>query len=233
MELEHARRELVLLEAETERRRVEEESKVRIREAEIEAEVVRRSLHAKWQEIQLELVAEMNRLQHERALKVVEVQGKVLSKAAKLWQLEELGIYSRRRAEPTVGGLEDTLKEGLNNLIYAIEQPRVNPILEQIPELDGRTTFWMRIAAELAEISELEVVQGCYLEMGKQDGKGHLILQLGDRRLDICCHPGYPQVPPDVRWADNGLQPVSFDWSEDMSLKCILGKIQANTDGHV
>jgi hypothetical protein len=228
--LERERQSLVLLQAETERRRIEEECKVRIREAEIEAEAKRLLIPAKWQEAQLKLAVDAYAQRHEQTLKVIETYGRVLSEAAKLGQLETVGISSRRRPELGGGGLEDALKQGLSNLQNVLQLPSPFPGSEQMTPVDERTTRWARIAAEVDEISRLDGVRSCSIAIEEKQGNYRVIVQCESRAIDIVCHPGYPRVAPDVRWADNGREQVPISWSEGMFLKDILQTIQVTAD---
>lgn len=224
--LERERQSLVLLQAETERRRIEEERKVRIREAEIETEAKRLLIPAKWQEAQLKLAVDAYTQRHEQTVKVIETYGRVLSEAAKLGQLEAVGISSRRRPELGGGGLEDALKQGLSNLQNVLQLPSPFPGSEQMTQVDERTARWTLIAAEVDEISRLDGVQKCSIEIDGKDGNCRINVKLGNRAIDIICHPGYPGVAPEVRWAGNGREQVPVSWSEEMSLKEILREIQ-------
>jgi hypothetical protein len=221
--VERDRQSLVLLQAETER-------KVRIREAETEAEVKSRLASLKWQEAQLKLAMDAYTQRHEQTLKVIETYGRVLSEAAKLGQLEAVGISSRRRPELGGGGLEDALKQGLSNLQNVLQLPSPFPGSEQMTQVDERTARWTRIAAEVGEISRLDGVRSCSIETEGKEGNCRVKVQFGSRAMDIICHPGYPGVAPEVWWAGNGREQVPVSWSEEMSLKEILQEIRVTAE---
>jgi hypothetical protein len=221
--VERDRQSLVLLQAETER-------KVRIREAETEAEVKSRLVLLKWQEAQLKLAVDAYAQRHEQALKVIEAYERVLSEAAKLGPLEAGGVSSRRRPELGGGGLEDALKQGLSDLQNVLQLPSPFPGSEQTTPVDERTRRWARITAEVDEISRLDGVQKCSIEIDGKDGNCQINVRLGNRAIDIICHPGYPGEAPEVRWAGNGREQVPVSWSEEMSLKEILQEIRVTAE---
>jgi hypothetical protein len=229
-DLERERQSLVLLQAETERRRIEEERKVRIREAEIETEAKRLLIPAKWEEARLKLAVDAYAQRHELTLKVIEAYGRVLSEAAKLGQLETVGVSSRRRPELGGGGLEDALKQGLSNLQNVLQLPSPFPGSEQTTPVDERATRWARITAEVDEISRLDGVQKCGIEIDGKDGNCRINVKLDNQAIDIICHPGYPGEAPEVRWAGNGRAQVPVSWSEEMSLREILQEIRVTAE---
>jgi regulator of protease activity HflC (stomatin/prohibitin superfamily) len=225
--VEHKRQELVLLQEETERKRKEEERKVRIREAEIEAETEGRLAAIKWQQVQLEQAAELNKQHHERALKIIEAYAQVLSKAAELGQLEALGVSSRRRPELATGGLESMLNQGLSNLQSALQAPTISPLPTYASSYNEKAALAARLAAEAAEVAELEGVKQCYVGVCKKEKGNTVFVWLDGRRLSICCPLDYPQTAPKVQWADNGHHKVPLNWSEGMSLSHIVADIRA------
>jgi hypothetical protein len=163
---------------------------------------------------------------HEQTLKVIETYGRVLSEAAKLGQLETVGISSRRRPELGGGGLEDALKQGLSNLQNVLQLPSPFPGSEQMTQVDERTARWTRIAAEVDGISRLDGVRSCSIAIEGKQENCRVMVQCESRAIDIVCPPGYPGVAPEVRWADNGREQVPISWSEGMFLKDILQTIQ-------
>ncbi len=231
MDLERQNQALVVLRAETERKRIEEENKVRIQQADIEAEVMRRLIQTKWQQVQLDQAAAIYQQRHEQVLKTIDAHALVLSKAAELGQLEAFGVSSRRRPEFAVGGLEATLNQGLHNLQRMLQVPSLIPAPGQIAQPDDRKALRMRLMTEVDELSDLADVGQCSLGFGRDGEQDHVVVQVGNRTVDVACYPGYPQVPPEVRWADNGQQKASIRWSEDMSLKHLVAMLQEDVDG--
>ena len=228
--LESVRQSLVLLEAETERMRVEEEHKVRIREAELEAEARGLLMPSKREEAQLELMVDTHRQYHEQRLKLMEAYAQVLSEAARLGQLEAVGISSRRRPEFGGGGLEDALKQGLSNLQNVLQVPTLPPGSEQATQAGERIPLGVRVAAEVAEIACLDGVEGCNIEIDSKEGICRVRVRFQDRAIDIVCHPEYPDTAPEVRWSDNGREQVEIPWSREMSLQDILQEVQATAE---
>ncbi len=226
--VELKQQELILLKERTERRRKEEEKQVRIREAEIEAEAESRLAAVKWQRVQLEQAAELNKQRHEQALRIIDAYTEVLSKMAELGQLEALGVSSRRRPELATGNLENMLSQGLNSLQSALQVPALSPLPTYAGSYNEKAALAARLAAEAAEVAKMEGVEKCYLDIGKEEEKEERVfVRVNHRTLRIRCPLGYPQVAPQARWTDNGHNKVHIHWSQGMSLSHIIAGIQA------
>jgi len=213
MTVEREHQDLKLLEAETERKCQEVERQMRFQEKEFE--------------FRLNQVEEFNKQRHAQKLKVIEAYAQVLSKAAELGQLEALGVSSRRRPELPTNGLENTLSQGLNNLQSALQAPPINPLSTYTSAYNKKAALTARLASETTEISKIDGVEGCYLEIGKEEDEEQVVVKFDKRMLNIRCSLGYPHIAPQVRWADNGHTQVPIQWSEGKSLSHIVADIQA------
>lgn len=223
MGLEQERRALALFEAETKRKQIEEEHKVRIREAEIEAEVTARLMPAKWQETQLELAADTCRQQYELMGRAVDAYAQILGEAAKVTPLESWGISSRRRPEFGFESRDATLSQGLASLQALLLQPTPASTLNDVPLHSWQSALLARLVAELSEISQLDEVQTWHI--GPNGSEGYKVrIHCQHIALDIACHPGYPSEQPDVVVSDDGHGPaeITFTWAEGMTLKDII-----------
>jgi len=223
MELEQERRVLMLFEAETKRKQIEEECMVRIREAEIEAEVTARLMPAKQQEAQLKLATEAYRQQYELVGRAVDAYAQILSEAAKVVPLESWGISSRRRPEFGLESRDATLSQGLASLQALLLQPPPVSALNNVPPYPQDSALLARLAAEVAKIGQLGEVRTWHIE---PNGSESFTVRIHCENLavDIVCHPGYPYERPDVTVSDNGHGPMefTFSWAEGMSLKDII-----------
>lgn len=223
MGLEQKRRAYTLFQAETKRKQIEEERKVRIREAEIEAEVAARLMPAKQQEIQLELAAETCRQQYELKGKAVDACAQILSEAAKVIPLESWGISSRRRPEFRFESRDAALSQGLASLRALLLQPLPVSALNNMAPHSQHPVLLAHLMTEVIEIGQLDEVQTWHIEPNGSEGF-KVVVQCQNVALDIVCPPGYPSERPDVMISDNGQAPVefAFSWAEGMSLKDII-----------
>jgi hypothetical protein len=232
-DLEIKRRDLVLTKAQTERRRIEEERKVRIGEAGIEAEVARQLLPTQWQQVRLGLAADTIRQRHEQTLRMIDAYSQILGDVAKLWQFEAFGVSPRRRPEAGFDGLETAVIHGLDRLNGLLQSPMLVPGPEPMPYIDGKTPFQLpHIATQVVEIADMDGVRECNLGINGKEGEYRVQVQLRGRILDIICRPGHPGVASEIWWddSDNGRQRVPFAWSDAMSLKHILQMFQTAAD---
>ena len=223
MGLEQERRVLALFEAETKRKQIEEERKVRIREAEIEAEVTARLMPAKWQEIQLEQAAETCRQQYELMGRAVDAYAQILGEAAKVAPLESWGISSRRRPEFGFESRDATLSQGLASLQALLLHLTPASTPNDVPLHSRHSALLAHLAAELSEISQLDEVQTWHLAPNGSEGY-KVRIHCQRIALDIACHLGYPSEQPAVVVSGDGHGPaeITFTWAEGMTLKDII-----------
>jgi hypothetical protein len=225
--LEQERRAHALFEAETERMRIEEERKVRIREAEIEAQVASRLLPIRRQEVQLKLAAEMYHGHYELMARALDAYAKILGEAAKVVPFENWGVSSRRRPEFGLESRDAALSEGLAGIRSLLQHPMLVSGLDDVPPHSPLPVLLACLVAELSDLGQLDAVETWRIEPNDhEDYQVRVCCQ--DISLDIICQQGYPSECPDVVVSENGHGPVEFalSWTEGMSLKDIV--VEAN-----
>ncbi|MFX1352842.1 MAG: SPFH domain-containing protein [Promethearchaeota archaeon] len=211
IELERGQQDLVLVEAETKRKKAEEEQRIRVAQARIEATVTQLVRWVREWETQLQLIPELSRQRHEQILEAIKAYGQVLGKMAELGNLEVLGVSSRRRPEELgLDRIEAVLTQGLANLQkLLIEESRVLA--------SGNADVWQEPHAPLlvrlvGEISELSTIEGCTHTDIELDENGSLCLEvhLDGKTVEIICSPDFPATSPEVFVSANGLKRIPY-----------------------
>ena len=158
------------------------------------------------------------------------VRAGIRGKRADGWRLKRTLQVAQPLVQHTLqatGGLESMLNQGLSNLQSALQAPTISPLPTYASSYNEKAALAARLAAEAAEVAELEGVKQCYVGVCKKEKGNTVFVWLDGRRLSICCPLDYPQTAPKVQWADNGHHKVPLNWSEGMSLSHIVADIRA------
>lgn len=224
-ELKLERQTLVVLEAETLRKKAEEEQRIRLEQARIEAKATQLVQWVREWEARLQLWPDLTRQRHEQILKAIETHGHILGKMAEMGNLETVGVSSRRRPEELgLAHLQDVMIQGLANLQDLLAQESVglpSGSVDAKENLDKPLT--VRLAGEIAELTTIEGLTWTHLEPDK-NGRLHLEAHLNGVMLEITCRPGFPTTRPEIVVSANGHKrvPFLFPWSEPRSLKELI-----------
>jgi len=234
MELEHERQALAVLEAETRRKQAEEEQKIRLEQARIEAQVTRLVQGVREWETRLQLVPDLSRQRHEQILEAIKTHGHILGKMAELGNLEVVGVSSRRRPEELgLDRLEGVLVQGLANLQALLAQG--SPALTWDGVGDGQESGVPLLFCLANEINALSTVEGWAWTHLEPDKNGGLCLKarLNGITLEISCRPDFPASRPEIVVSANGHHrvPFLFPWSESRSLKNLVQEIAQRFSG--
>lgn len=222
--LERGQQALALLQTETKRRQAEEEQKIRLEQARIEAEVARLVRWVREWETYLQLVPDLSRQQHEQIVETIKAHGQILAKMAELGNLEVLGVSSRRRPEELgLNRLEAVLMQGLTNL-RGLSQQSLGLALGNGDILqDPNLSLLLRLINEIKGLSTIEGLTWTHLKPD-EDGGLCLEVQLNGMRLEITCRPGFPAIRPGVVVSinDHDKTPFLFLWSKPRLLKEVV-----------
>ena len=230
LEQEYANRSqaLALKIAETKRLEAEEEERLRLRKAEITAIEARTARDAQLQAVQIQQLAEQQRMQHEQIMKAMEVRGQAFGQlASAVFQMTN-----------NVGGLQRTFDgNSQETFVKALEalanMPAVSfgstPVLPlQETEEEKQLSLHDRIVTELYEVQKLpgtESVGVREIEPGFEQVEIHF----QSLHIFVVCDENYPVKPPvkiEAQWSGNlNSKQISLEWVDGMNLRQIVLEI--------
>lgn len=213
---------LAIKKAETKRLEEEEEARVRLRKAEITAIEAITARDAQVQEVEIQRLAEQQRMQHEQILKAMEVRGQAFGQlASALLQTTNLNGGIQRGSD---GFNHEAVARALETLA---NMPSVSfgttPILPAREE--NSLSFHDRLIRELHEVHKLpgtETVGAKEIRSGLEQAEiTYLNLQ-----IFILCNENYPLEPPEQimakRNGDLNMKAIEIEWSQKMDLRQIV-----------
>ena len=211
------RRELEVKEAETVRLRHEEEERVRLRKAQIAATEAVLTRNAQIQQVEIQRLAEVQRLQHEQTLRSMEVRGQAFGQLA--------AALLQAQANPgLMRALDENGREALIGALRSLAQ-NIPPVMVGLPGPVDPLPLRERLAQELGGVLRLPGARCEAIE--PQDADCFRIsvhyLRL---RIDILCGPEYPNEPPRrvlvTQKPGPVAQKVDLPWTPGMSLEDIV-----------
>ena len=208
MDLGRKEQKLVLQQAETARLRAEEEQKIQLEQARIEASVARLLKEVREWEVRLQLIPELTKQRHEQLLENTRAHAKILSKTAQLGTMQGLPVSSRRRPEGWgIEGIEGIMTQGLMSLQGLPAEVPMHPDTASSEALPSR------LARDLLELSAVEGLTWT-VNGQKEDEMLQINVQYDGLTITITFDPRCPEDRPDVVVASNGrrMQPVFSDW---------------------
>jgi len=182
--------ELELKRTEIDRLKLEEEEKVRLRKAQIDAEVAKQLRDAQLQEIEMQRQAELQRMQHEQVLKSMEVRAQAIGQLA--------GAILQTQAGS--GMLRPLDENGRESLVHALESLAELPtLLPSQPALDAgeppALTLRDRLCHEIGRIYSLPGAR-CEALKNTKDGSIQVVVFYMNFCITITCGTDYPVAPP-------------------------------------
>lgn len=216
---------LALKKAETKRLEAEEEERLRLRQAEITAIEARTAREAQLQAVQIQQLAEQQRMQHEQIIKAMEVRGQAFGQlASAIFQMTNNNGGIQRGFD---GSNQETLVKALEALA---NMPTVSfgptpVLLPQEKEDEKQVSLHDRIVAELYDVQKLpgtESVGVKEIEPGFEQAEIHF----QELHIFIVCGEDYPTAPPiKVEAQRSGsltYKQISLEWIEGMNLRQIV-----------
>lgn len=215
---------LVLKKAETKRLEAEEEERLRLRKAEITAIEARTAREAQLQAVQIQQLAEQQRMQHEQIMKAMEVRGQAFG------QLASAIFQMTNNAGGIQRGFDSNSQETFAKALEALaNMPTVsfgpNPALLPKVEEERPVSLHDRIVTELYEVQKLpgtESVGTKEIEPGFEQAEIHF----QSLHIFIVCNESYPTAPPikieAQRKGTLTYKQVSLEWIEGMNLRQIV-----------
>lgn len=222
--LEAEQRRLVLFQAETLRKQAEEEQKISLERARLEA-LTHRLLRAsrEW-DMRLALVPEAYKQRHEQNVATIEAYGQILGKMAEPGSLEMAGVSSRRRPEISdIAPVMNTLLNGMDKMQLLTNQGPDGSLAAVVDTANGDADSLLPCLAH--EIVDLATIDGATLSLKPvTDGNLELVVEHNSVSVGITCASGFPSVPPQVAiLADDGRwQPWPLPWPAPVSLKDLV-----------
>jgi len=222
--------EIALIEAETARRKMEEEEKLKVDRAKLEAEA------AEIQRAQAEWQAEMKRReeewrtakelevlamksQHEQIIAVIQGAAQITTEAAKSGQLGSLGVSPRRRPEAAASETGEVIEQGLQ-VLQAFRERIAPPTAYFLPRPEPHDPY-RRLREEEQRLAK---IKGAECQMTLQGGliAGASVTCRG-HRIAIQCPATYPRDAPTATIVrpDGSEMPFEFAWDEN----CYLGDL--------
>jgi len=212
--------EVVLVEAETARRKVEEEEKLKITQAQREAEAaeIRRGqeewqTELKRQEEEWRTAKELEILQtksqHEERLEAIKGIAQTTAEAAKSGTLGSLGVSPRRRPETLISEAEPVVEQGIQALRSF--QERVSTRTYLPARLDYQDSY-QRLRLEEQKLAK---IKGAEYEVVLRSGRiAVATVSYQGYKLRIECPPGYPDDAPSttIIGPEGEEKLFEFDW---------------------
>jgi hypothetical protein len=222
--------EMALIEAETARRKMEEEERLKIAQAQLEAEAAEiRRAEEEWQaELQRreeewrtarELELLQTKIQHEERLEAIKGMAQITTEAAKRGTLGSLGVSPRRRPETVVSELEPVVEQSIQAL--RAFQETTTPRSYFLPRPDPRDPY-QRLRLEEEKLAR---IKGAEFAVTLRHGRMAVVtVTYQEVELKIECPPGYPDSAPSttIIGPEGEETPFEFDWGENCYLSDLV-----------
>ncbi|MGA9350946.1 MAG: SPFH domain-containing protein [Anaerolineae bacterium] len=222
--------EVALVEAETARRRMEEEERLKIAQAELEAEAaeIRRpqeewQTELKRQEEEWRTAKELEILhtksQHEERLEAIKGIAQTTAEAAKSGTLGGLGVSPRRRPETLISEAEPVVEQGIQALQSF--QDRVSTRTYLPTRLDYQDPY-QRLRLEEQKLAK---IKGAEFEVILRSGRiAAATVNYRGYKLKIECPPEYPEGAPSatIVGSEGEEKPFEFAWDESCYLSDLV-----------
>jgi hypothetical protein len=237
--------EVALIEAETARRKMEEEERLKIAQAQLEAEAAEiRRPQEEWQaeltrrEEEWRTAKELELLhtksQHEERLEAIKGIAETTAEAAKSGTLGGLGVSPRRRPETLISEAEPVVEQGIQALRSF--QERGIPRTHFLPRLDYQDPY-QRLRLEEQRLAK---IKGAEFEVVLRSGRMAVAtVSYRGYKLNIECPPEYPEAAPStiIVGPEGEEEPFEFAWDESCYLSDLVREallqlaVGAATDG--
>jgi hypothetical protein len=212
--------EVALIEAGTARRKMEEEEKLKIAQAQLEAEAAEiRRPQEKWQaelkrqeeewRTAKELEILYTKSQHEERLESIKGIAQTAAEAAKSGSLGGLGVSPRRRPETLISEAEPVVEQGIQALRAFQERPAPRGYLP--PRFDYQDPY-QRLRLEEQRLAK---IKGAEYDVVLRSGRMAVAtVNYRGYTLRIECPPGYPEDAPraTIVGPEGEEKPFEFDW---------------------
>ena len=222
--------EVALIEAETARKKMEEEEKLKIAQAQLEAQAAEiRRVQEEWQaelkrrEEEWRTAKELEMLhtksQHEEKLEAIKGIAQTTTEAAKSGTLGSLGVSPRRRPETMISEAEPVLEQGIQALKSF--QERVVPTTHFLPRLDYQDPY-QRLRLEEQRLAK---IKGAEFEVILRGGRiAAATVNYRGYKLKIECPPEYPEGSPSttIVGSEGEEKPFEFAWDESCYLSDLV-----------
>jgi hypothetical protein len=222
--------EVVLIEAETARRKMEEEERLKIAQAQLEAEAAEiRRAQEEWQaelkrreeewRTAKELEILQTKSQHEERLEVIKGVAQITAEAAKSGTLGSLGVSPRRRPETVISEAEPVVEQGIQALRAL--QERATPRTYLPLRLDYQDPY-QRLRLEEQKLAK---IKGAEFEVVLRSGRIALAtVNYRGYKLKIECPPEYPEGAPSttIIGPEGEEKPFEFAWDESCFLSDLV-----------
>lgn len=224
--------EVSLIEAETARRKMEEEERLKIAQAQLEAEAAEiRRVQEEWQaeltrrgeewRTAKELEILQTKSQHEERLEAIKGIAQTTAEAAKSGTLGGLGVSPRRRPETLISEAEPVVEQGIQALRSF--QERVSTRTYLPARLDHHDPY-QRLRLEEQRLAK---IKGAEFEVVLRSGRvAAATVSYGGHRLRIECPAGYPEDAPraTIVGPEGDEKPFEFAWDESCYLSDLVGE---------
>ena len=247
-EMAEGEQAIALIKTQTEVRQAQEEERLKLMAAQVEAEVeeIRRA-QATWRAEQKRLAEEWRtakeleflqmQQQHEANLEIIKGTAQVTAEAARVGKLEGLQVSPRRRPEVNVTpgeGRSEVVGEGLEVLRTLLE--RMSPPTTYFLPASGSALAQDPYRRLQLEEARLDKIKGADYEFIMRRGNvAHVRVEVAGHRFEITCPEGYPQVAPEVTLCGPAEEAVPFDfaWDADCFLSDLVreGLLEQKWDG--
>jgi hypothetical protein len=222
--------EVSLIEVETARRKMEEEERLKIAQAELEAEAaeIRRPLEEwqaelKRQEEEWRTAKELEILhtksQHEERLEAIKGIAQTTAEAAKSGTLGGLGVSPRRRPETLISEAEPVVEQGIQALRSF--QERVSTRTYLPARLDYQDPY-QRLRLEEQRLAK---IKGAEFEVALRSGRiAAATVNYRGYKIKIECPPEYPEGAPSatIIEPEGEEKPFEFAWDESCYLSDLV-----------
>ncbi|MBM4467183.1 MAG: hypothetical protein FJ014_16785 [Chloroflexi bacterium] len=222
--------EIALIEAETARRKMEEEERLKIAQAQLEAEAAEiRRAQEEWQaeltrreeewRTAKELEILQTKSQHEERLEAIKGIAQTTAEAAKSGTLGGLGVSPRRRPETLISEAEPVVEQGIQALRSFQERPAPRAYLPL--HLDYQDPY-QRLRLEEQRLAK---IKGADSEVILRSGRvAAATVSYGGYRLRIECPAGYPDDAPraTIVGPEGEEKPFEFAWDESCYLSDLV-----------
>jgi hypothetical protein len=214
---------LALKKAETKRLEAEEEERLRLRKAEITAIEAKTARDAQLQAVQIQQLAEQQRMQHEQIMKAMEVRGQAFGQlASAIFQMTNNTGGIQRGFD---GNNQETLVRALEALA---NMPTVSfgttPMLSPQEE-DRPMSLHDRIVAELHQVQKLPGTESAGTKE-IEPGFEQVEILFQNLHIFIVCGEDYPNVRPiKIEAQQSGTltyKQISLEWVDGMNLRQIV-----------
>ena len=222
--------EVALIEAETARRRMEEEERLKIAQAQLEAEAAEiRRAQEEWQaeltrreeewRTAKELEILQTKSQHEERLEAIKGIAQTTAEAAKSGTLGSLSVSPRRRPETLISEAEPVVEQGIQALRSF--QERVSTRTYLPARLDHQDPY-QRLRLEEQRLAK---IKGAEFEVILRSGRiAAATVSYRGYKLKIECPPEYPEGAPSttIVGSEGEEKPLEFAWDESCYLSDVV-----------